>query len=165
MHQAIGISTPQEAHREPQTMTNTAAIRHAGSSAVCRQPAVQINAPRKINRWRTRDRRPLCYRCREPGHNYRRCPYKRHELQGFLINAPHLLCGRRTKKFDNYINRSSRGLACCILSLSPYPHRSPSCPYRKILVNGSYYIGLWKRILFKQGPAQTRPRFSQTCLS
>lgn len=163
LHQAIGTSTPQEAHQEPQTMTYTATIRHAGSSAVCRLPAVQNNAPQKIDRWRTPGRRLLCYCCREAGHNYRRCPCKRHELQGFLVDAPHLLCGRHPKKFDNYINRSSRGLACCILSPSPYPHRSPSFPYRKILVNGSYYIGLWKRIPFRRGPPQTC--FSQTCLS
>ncbi|KAM7315025.1 hypothetical protein ISCGN_004808 [Ixodes scapularis] len=60
-------------------------------------------SPRKIDVWRTADRPPLCYHCREADHVYRRCPYRRQGLRGFHPNDPRPRYGERPREIDEYL--------------------------------------------------------------
>lgn len=58
---------------------------------------------RKTDMWRTADRRPLCYHCGEPGHIYRRCPYRDIGLRGFPPSAPRPRLGQRPVEIADYL--------------------------------------------------------------
>lgn len=58
---------------------------------------------RKTDLWRTADRRPLCYHCGEPGHVYRRCPYREIGLPGFPPTARRPRIGERPAAIDDYL--------------------------------------------------------------
>lgn len=82
---------------------------------------------RKTDVWRTADHQPLCYHCGEPGHVYRRCPYREIGLPGFPPNALRPRFGERPAAISDYIasrrtpeqNRRSR-------SPTPARYSSPS---------------------------------------
>lgn len=91
------------------------------------EPTFQRTPVRKTDLWRTADRRPLCYHCGEPGHVYRRCPYRDLGLRGFSRAAPPPRFGQRPTEIADYLaarntpppTRRSR-------SPSPAPRLSPT---------------------------------------
>lgn len=82
---------------------------------------------RKTDVWRTADHQPLCYHCGEPGHVYRRCPYREIGLPGFPPNALRPRFGERPAAISDYL-ASRRSPEQNRRSRSPTPARysSPS---------------------------------------
>lgn len=74
---------------------------------------------RKTDVWRTEDHQPLCYHCGEPGHVYRRCPYREIGLPGFPPTARRPRFGERPVAISEY-------LATRQSSEESRPSRSPS---------------------------------------
>lgn len=82
---------------------------------------------RKTDVWRTADHRPLCYHCGEPGHVYRRCPYREIGLPGFAPTALRPRFGERPAAIADYL-ATRRAAESSRRSRSPSPARyaSPS---------------------------------------
>lgn len=83
------------------------------------EPGVQPPV-RKTDLWRTPDRRPLCYHCGEPGHIYRRCPYREIGLPGFPPTAVCPRAGERPAAISDYL-AERRATAPFRRSRSPSP--------------------------------------------
>ncbi|XP_077557462.1 uncharacterized protein LOC144172724 [Haemaphysalis longicornis] len=75
---------------------------------------------RKTDLWRTPDNQPLCYHCGEPGHIYRRCPYREIGLPGFPPNAVRPQFGERPVAISDYLTER-RATAPLRRSRSPSP--------------------------------------------
>ncbi|XP_077550722.1 uncharacterized protein LOC144163947 [Haemaphysalis longicornis] len=117
----LGTSTPSETPRDKQAMNYSAAVRRPGPAPTrgqeapsnrrplspARPPVARNEMPTKTDLWRTPDNRPLCYRCGEADHIYRRCPYKRLGLRGFSVDAPRPLPGQRPREIDEYLSETS----------------------------------------------------------
>lgn len=84
---------------------------------------------RKTDVWRTADHRPLCYHCGEPGHVYRRCPYREIGLPGFSPTARRPRIGERPAAIEDYL-ANRQDTAPNHRSRSPSPGRRSS-PYRR----------------------------------
>lgn len=81
---------------------------------------------RKTDLWRTPDNQPLCYHCGEPGHIYRRCPYREIGLPGFPPNAVRPQFGERPVAISDYLaERRATAPLRRSRSPSPAPQGSP----------------------------------------
>lgn len=93
------------------------------------RPETQFRPPqvRKTDLWRTADNRPLCYHCGEPGHVYRRCPYREIGLPGFPPTAIRPQVGERPAAISEYLaERRATAPFRRSRSQSPAPYTSPS---------------------------------------